>query len=390
MLSAFWGDYFMCADVFVEFGDGATTRLLFSYPNLGHEDQTLEETIEHYFNDSLRREELTTFKVAPEVSDDLCRVRISADDTDALAQIASRYQAFFDIGKIGLRDANAFRASGKWEPNWRFFLPLGIPMAFARAVEIMDFPPLTLISNQDYLKSKTTSRWWELLILNGVADADKALYSCILDIVPVAAHASDGTKLTQSGIYSGPFDQYGLPLLKTLASIQNSSARRPLIALGMPIRDWIHRHWNLSLNVVEIGTINIDDGDACAVIASNHPSFFYYAVKSNTGEDATEKNIAAGLAVMKQDIVCAAWHAQMGQTPTADPEQVLIESTNKWKNRDAELLALVKKQAGVAELLLESRFTLAEIERVREFTPTVEQLKELEKRFYAENAEYLV
>jgi hypothetical protein len=229
-----------------------------------------------------------------------------------------------------------------------------------------------------------------LLILNGVHDADKALYSCILDIVPVAAPASDGTKLTQSGIYNGPFDPYGLPLLKVLVSTQNSSVRRPLIALGMPIRDWIQRHWNLSLNVVETGTIRLDSGETCAVIASNHPSFFYYAVNSNTGADATEKNIAAGLAVMKQDIVCAAWHAQMGQTPDADAQQVLADSINKWKDRDAELLALVKKQAGVGKFLLESRFSLAEIERIREFTPTAEQLRELEKRFYADNAEYLV
>jgi hypothetical protein len=380
----------MCAGVFVEFGDRATTMMLFSYPNAGHEDQTPEETIEHYFSDSLLREEISAFQVAAELSDEQCRVRLSADNADALAQIARRYQTFFDIGKIGLQDADAFRASGKWDANWRFFLPLGVPIAFARAIEIMDFPPLTLISNQDYLKSKTTSRWWELLILNGVSDADKALYSCILDIVPVAAPASDGTKLTQSGIYNGPFDQYGLPLLKALAQTQDASVRRPLIAMGMPIRDWIHRNWNLSLSVVEIGTISLDDGKTCSVIASNHPSFFYYAVNSNTGDNSTEKNIAAGLAVMKQDIVCAAWHAQMGHTPAADPQQVLTDSISKWKDRDAELLALVKKQAGVGKLLLETRFSLAELERVREFTPSPEQLKVLEQRFYAENAEYRV
>ena len=290
----------------------ATTMMLFSYPNTGHKDQTPEETIEHHFNGSLLREEISAFQVAAELSDDQCRVRLSADNADALAQIARRYQTFFDIGKIGLQDADAFRASGKWDANWRFFLASRGPYGLRKSIEIMDFPPLTLISNQDYLKSKTTSRWWELLILNGVSDADKALYSCILDIVPVAAPASDGTKLTQSGIYNGPFDQYGLPLLKALAQTQDRSVRRPLIALGMPIRDWIHRNWNLSLNVVEIGTISLDDGETCSVIASNHPSFFYYAVDSNTGDNSTEKNIAAGLAIMKQDIVCAAWHAQMG------------------------------------------------------------------------------
>ena len=170
----------MSGDAFIELGDRPTALRLFSYPNAGHADQTPEQTIEHYFNDSLRREELADFQVAAEISDDHCRVRITVDDADVANQLARRYQAFFDIGKIGLEDVAAFRASGKWDANWQFFLPLGVPIAFARAVEIMDFPPITLIKNQDYLRSKTTSRWWELLIINGVSEADKALYSCIL------------------------------------------------------------------------------------------------------------------------------------------------------------------------------------------------------------------
>lgn len=64
-----------------------------------------------------------------------------------------------DNGKAGLQATDAFRASGKWDGKWEYLLPLGVPMAFAKAIEIMDFPPLTLITNQDYLKSKTTSRW---------------------------------------------------------------------------------------------------------------------------------------------------------------------------------------------------------------------------------------
>jgi hypothetical protein len=380
----------MPADAYIDLGNRATALLLFSYPNTGHEDQTPEQTIEHYFNDSLRREEIAGFQVEAQMSDAACRVRISAAEADIVNQIARRYQAFFDIGKIGLQDVVAFRESGKWDAKWQFFLPLGVPIAFARAVEIMDFPPLTLISNQDYLRSKTTSRWWELLILNGVSEADKALYSCILDIVPVAAPASDGVKLAQSGIYDGPFDQYGLPLLKALVGTQTPSVRRPLIALGMPIRSWILRNWKLTLNVVEVGSITLDDGDACAVIASNHPSFFYYAVHSNTGPNAAEKNLAAGLAVMKQDIVCAAWHAEMGRSPVGDPNQVLQASVEKWKDRDAELLALVKKQAGIPKPLEESLLAQVQLDQVMEFVPSAEDLKALEKRFYAEGAEYRV
>lgn len=128
--------------------------------------------------------------------------------------------------------------------------------------------------------------------------------------------------------------------------------QRPLIALGGPIRAWMNRLWQMSLNVGEIGQITLRDGRKCPVICSNHPSFFFYAVHSKNGLlDLMAINLPAGLAVMKQDIVVAAWHAEMGSNPTADPAAVLAACRQKWANRDDELLDLVKKQAGIAGLL---------------------------------------
>jgi hypothetical protein len=252
----------MSNTVYIELGDQAMTIRLFTYPNEGHAGQSLQETIEHYFNDSIRREGLAEFRIAANVTADRCTVAISLDDQDIANQIASRYQEFFDNGKTGLQAADAFRASGKWDEKWMFLLPLGVPLAFAKAIEIMNFPPLTLLWKQDYLNSKTTSRWWELLMLNGVPYDELARYSCILDIVPVAAPASDGEKLRLSGIYDGPFDSYAMPLLKLLVPTQTAQYR-PLIALGLPIRVWIKRLWNLSLKVMDTGTINLESGATC-------------------------------------------------------------------------------------------------------------------------------
>ena len=209
---------------------------LFSYPNAGHDDQSLEQTIEHYFGDGLTREGLDNFRVVAGDYGGSYGVRVTVDDVGVAEQIRDRYQAFFDLGSTGLQDVEIFKASGKWDATWEFLLPLGVPIAFALVVEVMDFPPLTLIFNQDYLKSKTTSRWWELLLINGVKDHEKARYSCILDVVPVAAPASDGSNLDHSGIYNGPFDTYSLGLLELLATSQTAGLRRPLMALGMPIR----------------------------------------------------------------------------------------------------------------------------------------------------------
>jgi hypothetical protein len=236
----------MSTYVTIDLRDRNNAVKLFSYPNAGHDDQSLEQTIEHYFGDSLTREGLGNFSIAAGDYGGSYGVRVTVDDVGVAQQIRDRYQAFFDLGSTGLQDSEAFKASGKWDVTWEFLLPLGVAIAFALSVEVMDFPPLTLISNQDYLKSKTTSRWWELLLINGVKDQEKAKYSCILDIVPVAAPASDGTKLDHSGIYNGPFDTY-TGLLELLAKSQIAGLQRPLMALGMPIRTWILRLWNLAI-----------------------------------------------------------------------------------------------------------------------------------------------
>lgn len=106
-----------------------------------------------------------------------------------------------------------------------------------------------------------------------MTDAEKARYSCILDIVPFAAPASDGEKLRLSGIYDGPFDSYDMPLLELLVRSQ-TAWYRPLIALGLPIRTWMTRLWNLTLKVMDTGNVSLPNGAACNVIATNHPSFF--------------------------------------------------------------------------------------------------------------------
>jgi len=219
-----------------------------------------------------------------------------------------------------------------------------------------------------------------------VAPQDLALFSCILDIVPVAAPASDGAKLDASGIYEGPFDSYGFPQLELLSRTGAPNVRRPLIALGMPIRNWIQRNWNLKLGILDIGVLDLVNGGSCPVISSNHPSFFFYAVHSNVGPNSMQKNLAAGLAVMKQDILAAAWHADMGRNPSGDPRAALTACQKKWQGRDDELLALVKKQAGIPSLM-ELKVSEENLNEIQILQPNASELAELERQFYAARSE---
>lgn len=366
----------------IRIGTKQEAKMLLSYPNDGHEQETLEATALHYMRDSLQRESAGIGNVS--VIDAPAGFLVIFEHLDAAIgkQIITRYENFFSLGLRGFSQSELFQKTGKWSAKWKFLLPLGLPLEFGAAVEIMDFPPISLIKKQDYLNSKTTNRWWELLQENEVPQKDLARFSCIVDIVPVAAPANDGKALDSSGIYDGPFDDYSLGLLELFSDRSNTTNRRPLMALGLPIRKWIQRLWGQALGILDVGVLVLPSGETAPVIASNHPSFFFYAASAYDGQpNADAKNLAAGLAVMKQDIVAAAWHAELGSNPEVDPFAALAASKAKWAAREPELIELVHRQAGIPKPIV----PMVAIETVRSLQPSPETLAELERQFHYES-----
>jgi hypothetical protein len=102
---------------------------------------------------------------------------------------------------------------------------------------------------------------------------------------------------------------------------------------------------------------------------------FYYAVHSNTGQNAAEKNLAAGLAVMKQDIVCSRGTRKWAARPLTIPIRFFRRALTSGRTEVRSCWRLVEKQAGAAKPLEESLFALAHIEQVEEFVPSAEDLK---------------
>jgi hypothetical protein len=361
----------------ITIGTKAQATALFSYPNDGHEDLTLQETVLHWLTDSLKREGVGVTKIAVKLSAGNVVLTFNHAKPEVGNAIVTRYQNFLNLGRTGLNVVNAFKQSDKWSDKWKFLLPLGLPMEFANAVEIMDFPPVTLINKQDYLNSKTTNRWWDLLKLNGVPTKELPRYSCIVDIVPVAAPASDGKNLDDSGIYNGPIDDYSMQLLKLFTDKTGSTARRPMIALGRPIRSWISRLWNKNLNVLDVTTLTVDGNETAPILMTNHPSLFFYVASAHDNEpDGEVKNLAAGLTVLKQDIVAASWHAIMGKNPDTDPVQALADSKAKWDGREQELVKLARKHMGKPRKAI-SKAKAQAIPKVRK-----DKLAKLENHFH--------
>src|SRR5215472_12741387 len=88
----------------------------------------------------------------------------------------------------------------------QFLMPPEMAIENNKTLEIMDFPPNTLITNRDYLNSKTTDRWFAMLEENGVPSSGVQSFTAILDIAPIAAPANDGPALLAANAYGGDFD----------------------------------------------------------------------------------------------------------------------------------------------------------------------------------------
>jgi hypothetical protein len=71
----------------------------------------------------------------------------------------------------------------------------------------------------------------------------------------------------------------------------------------------------------------------------------------------------------------------MGRDPTGDPATVLAQSRAAWQGKDAQLLELVKKQAGIPEPMGLAP-TAQILQEVLALQPSAAALQELEKQFY--------
>ncbi|WP_174874370.1 hypothetical protein [Vogesella oryzae] len=314
------------SDVEVDLGHRADVAALFSYPNCQQHcpapAPSLEMTVSHWLMQNVLRD-ASGSKLQPAVSvrneDDLIKARISDAPSDDYGQLL---QAYLAIGQQGYLGAQAIKQAGGWQDDWRFFLTLGMAMRNHRTVQLLHFPPDTVLNDsQDYLTAATTLRWAQVLGFNGMNTRDNALYQTIADIAPIAAPASAGAELTQ--VYSY-FTPYSTALLQSWTAPQpGSSSVRPMVALGGPARDWFAQQYlpaGSKFDVLQLAKVNIGNNQQVPVLGGNHPSYIWYA-----------KTDAEGINIMQQDLTVACWQNAMGQKPDSDAQTVLDSCSSSWQ-----------------------------------------------------------
>ena len=313
-------------EITFELGSEEELTLLYSYPNSDTSNQTLEVTLEHYLTQSVERDmienglvDVTVNTVKPEESGVYMYNVTITGDSQQVQEYEVLQTRFLENGKLALQGVNELREDGKWnEEEWRMYLPLGLAISNQRSVQLLHFPPDYSLSQQDYLGSKTSQRWEELLVLNDVSQSEVTLYETILDIVPIAAPANAGSQLKDTYTY---FQQYVLGMLPLL--ITDESKALPMVAYGGPVRRWVANYFKLqyfgvnSVDSISIGELTVP------ILGANHPSYIWYAK-----DDGREK----AFTVMEQDLVSACWQAKMGNNPSLEASSVLEECQKYWKN----------------------------------------------------------
>lgn len=322
----------MANELRIQLGPVAVVCNLFSYPNNCHTicflEQSLEETIATYLLASMKRDGFVDSSVKIEIVSGEVYVLISGDAAQLYADMLPKYLA---IGQLGLDGSRTLRAQNKWRYNWKFFLPHGLSMTKHLSVQLLHFPPdYVLERDQDYLLAHTTLRWAELLVENGADPTKTAQYQNIIDIAPIAAPSNDGKNL--DGIYS-EYTPYINGLLNLWCPVSGGGFR-PLVAFGGPVRSWLKEQYSLNFSVLELARLELSATLKIPILAANHPSFIYNAVKRLEDDPTTpvDERVAIGMRIMQQDLIVAMWQVEMSKLPTADPTAILSHCKLKWEN----------------------------------------------------------
>jgi hypothetical protein len=332
-------------DATLTIGTREEVTKLFSWPNCKLNcpvSRDLPETVRYYLDESVRRDGFASSSVSVQESAGKIVVTI----TGSAANIyRTRVPLFLSAGTVGEHAAESLKNAGQWRNDWRFFLPLGLALKNNPTVQLLHFPPTSVLEEtQNYLAAHTTSRWADLLVRNGANEKLTDQYQAIIDIAPVAAPADGGPLL--SGVYDD-FTPYTMAMLKFWLSDADTKAAKPMVVFGGPVRDWIEVNFGKKLGVTDTAQLDVPDVGVVQIIASNHPSMLYNVAKQyrKPNGEPTEKGISVLSKVMQQDLVVACWQVRMAAAPSSNSNQIAATCTKRWTGELKALCMLVVDQA---------------------------------------------
>lgn len=371
---------------------------LFAWPNIRPTPgeapaDTLEETILHWFGQTLERDGLSAKMVSVTHDSDEWAIHLDGPSNEENSLYSNRLPSLLEIGwQAWERTQNVVKPNGKWDPtytgDWRFFLTLGVGIANFRTLQLFHYPPARLLDPlRDSMHDPVTFRCRDLLEANGVAPDQTRLYETRINSTPIAAPDNQGTPqppyrdcvkpdpVTGSYIPIEYYTQFQQQMIQLYLHPHPtvSGYTIPMIVYGRTPRMQLAGEWlgpdcaavlqmlpsrtpsphEMMLTQVSVDTKNYL---RTPVLGSNHPYLFFAiaqideAAKSNVGSARLNpKNIEKCISVMQDDLAVVRWQVQMAEVPSQNPWDRINESKTFWRNDDRllDVCALIWRQASL-------------------------------------------
>lgn len=362
----------------IELGTQERLKLLFSYPNTAGSTEVLANTIHHWFQQTLERDQLAARGARATVHVKGPDYSLELEGPPELAASFRTYQErlprFLDDGwEAFTRVIPRLMAEKRWDPSptldgpkpyrpWRFFLSLGTALAHQRSLQFFHYPPIRLLEeSRNYLKDPVPERCEELLRENGVAKQDVHLYEAIVDAVPIAAEDDQGSKKSDKGTRFGlmpiaDFSEYQKAQVRLLLNPAPNNAQYtiPIVVYGANPTQIFSELYGVALTRDSAARVEIIPGKMTPVMATSHPYRFYATAQGGdsvgSGKILPDKSARdQATALMINDLTAARWQKLMADDPSQDPQAVLRDCLAYWsdKARAARVEALVLHQGSL-------------------------------------------
>lgn len=350
----------------ITLGSEDELTILYSYPNDPELGETLAETVAYWLKQTVERDGFATESVSLEViPGDNYTLKLYADES--LHSQLQAYQGILDqFLAMGLKMYREhilkIMQDELWDPNnknWRFMLPLGLPLMNKKAIQFFHFPTLRLLTNKrDSLNDPVPKRVEDLAVANGASEEIIEQYMMMANSIPVAGPDDEGQLVDKMvDKFRDDFVQYDRELVEMLlnCSPDSGDSTIPIVVYGTSTRQMFNDVFGVNLSDANsTDTAHIIEGKKTAVMAMRHPFSFFYMVQKQpdpdsavtypgTGEyelsDATDEGFNKALVHHRNDIIGAAWMERMVQNHAADPAETYAAAKDYWEDpqRDARV-----------------------------------------------------
>lgn len=309
-----------------------------------YKDLTVEQIIELFTADSLKRDGIqsTGILVNYDQQTDVYNVFIASSDA-RVSDYETMHPAFIKNNEQALAGVEKCQNTqncwnqGNPPPTepWAFFPQFGLPMAMQKSVLMLNYPPVTALTNKDYLNTFTMNRWTRLLnIVMGQSSTDSVLYETIVDIRPIAAPGSGASDYLPDAqeYFNSQGNYYITPQLETMLdppSNKSSSRTLPLVILGTPARTEWGKITGGSTKVLHTDIATGFGSKEVPFILGNHPDVTTYQCCPN---DPSASCVGSNDLIYDEqiDVQIACWTKSMSEQPDQDPGDALHQCYEDW------------------------------------------------------------